>query len=115
MQIRIKRTIESVPGGLMIVPLVAGALIATFAPHTGDFFGSFTGALFTGALPILAVFYVCIGSTISVRSLPYVAQRGGVLMATKILLGVAAGLLLGHFIGTQPIHSGWFAGISTLA
>jgi 2-keto-3-deoxygluconate permease len=115
MQIRIKRTIESVPGGLMIVPLVAGALIATFAPHTGEFFGSFTGALFTGALPILAVFYVCIGSSISVRSLPLVVRRGGALMATKILLGIGAGFLLGHLIGAEPIPAGWFAGVSTLA
>jgi 2-keto-3-deoxygluconate permease len=115
MQIRIKRTVEKVPGGMMIVPLVCGAIITTTAPKTAEFFGSFTGALFTGALPILAVFYVCIGSTISVRSLPYVARRGGVLMATKIVLGIGAGFLLGHFIGAQPIHSGWFAGISTLA
>src|ERR1700739_4983034 len=109
MQIRIKRTIESLPGGLMIVSLVAGSLIATFAPHTGEFFGSFTGALFTGALPILAVFYVCIGASISVRSLPLVVRRGGALMAAKTLLGIGAGLLLGHLIGAEPMPAGWVA------
>jgi len=41
-------------------------------------FGSFTGALFTGAVPILAVFYVCIGAKISVSSLPQFVRKGGV-------------------------------------
>jgi 2-keto-3-deoxygluconate permease len=115
MRIGIKRAVESVPGGMMIVPLVVGALIATLFPHTGEFFGSFTGALFTGALPILAVFYVCMGATIRLGSLPQVARRGGLLLATKITLGLAAGFVLGHFLGVQPVKAGWFAGVSTLA
>lgn len=115
MQIRIKRAVERVPGGMMIVPLAVGAVIATFAPRTGVFFGSFTGALFTGALPILAVFYVCIGAKISLSSLPRVIRKGGALLATKFGLGIAAGFLLGHLIGVNPVQAGWFAGISTLA
>jgi 2-keto-3-deoxygluconate permease len=115
MQIRIKRMIERVPGGMMIVPLLAGAMIHTFSPHLADFFGSFTGALFSGSLPILAVFYVCTGSTVSLRSMPHVVRRGGALMATKMILGIGAGALLGRLIGVQPIRSGWFTGLSTLA
>jgi 2-keto-3-deoxygluconate permease len=106
---------EKVPGGLMMVPLAFGAIIATVAPNAGPFFGSFTNALFTGSLPILAVFYVCIGATIPVNSLPTIVRRGGALMLTKVLLGVIVGLLLGHLIGIEPISSGWFAGLSTLA
>jgi 2-keto-3-deoxygluconate permease len=112
---KLKRSIESVPGGLMTVPLLFGSLIATIAPHAGMFFGSFTNALFTGSLPILAVFYVCMGATIPVSSLPKIARRGGALMLTKVSLGVVAGLILGHLIGTQPISSGWLTGLSTLA
>ena len=115
MHIPIKRMVERVPGGLMIIPLLIGSLIITFFPDAADFFGSFTRALFTGSISILAVFYVCMGATIDVRALPQVAQRGGVLLATKILLGIAAGFLLGHFIGAQVIKTGWFTGLSTLA
>ena len=115
MSIPIKRTMDSIPGGMMTLPLAAGALLATFAPHAPSFFGSFTGALFTGSLPILAVFFVCIGSEVSVASLPRVLRKGGVLLGTKVLLGIAVGILVGHWIGIQPIASGWFAGFSTLA
>ena len=100
---------------MMIVPMVCGSVITTLFPKAGDFFGSFTRALFTGTLPILAVFYVCMGATIDVRSLPRIAQRGGLLMGTKILLGVCAAVLFGHLIGVHPIRTGWFAGLSTLA
>jgi len=113
--IRIKHTIERIPGGMMVVPLACGALITTFAPRTAEFFGSFTGALFTGAIPIIAVFFVCLGSTISVRALPGMLRRGGVLMGTKVGLGIGLGYLLGHLIGALPIQGGWLAGISTLA
>ncbi len=115
MQIPIKRSLERVPGGMMIVPLIVGAVVTTLAPRTAAFFGSFTSALFTGALPILAVFYVCMGAKISLRSLPHIVRRGGALMATKVALGLAASFVLGHLIGVEPIHSGWFAGLSTLA
>ncbi len=36
-------------------------------------------------------------------------------MGMKILLGVIAAFVLGHFIGVNPIATGWFAGLSTLA
>lgn len=99
----------------MVVPLTCGAIVATFAPGTAAFFGSFTGALFTGAIPILAVFYVCLGSTISVRALPRIVRRGGALLATKLGLGMAAGFILGRTLGMLPIQHGWLAGVSTLA
>ncbi|WP_348527972.1 2-keto-3-deoxygluconate permease, partial [Mesorhizobium sp.] len=81
-QIHIKRGIERVPGGMMIVPLLLGALVATFMPGMPKFFGSFTNALFTGALPILAVFYVCMGASIDVKATPYLLKKGGALFAT---------------------------------
>jgi 2-keto-3-deoxygluconate permease len=114
-QLHIKRAIERVPGGMMIVPLLIGSLIATFLPTMPKFFGSFTNALFTGSLPILAVFYVCMGASIDVKATPYLLKKGGALFATKIGTAIIAGVVLGHFLGEQPVASGLFAGISTLA
>jgi 2-keto-3-deoxygluconate permease len=114
-QIPIKRTIERIPGGMMIVPLLIGSLVATFAPDTPKFFGSFTNALFTGALPILAVFYVCMGASINIKATPYLLKKGGTLLITKVGIAMLLGIVLGQFLGEQPISSGLFAGISTLA
>lgn len=111
----IKRRLERIPGGMMLVPLLAGALLFTFFPNTGKFFGSFTGALFSGSLTILGVFYVCMGATIELRATPYILRRGGVLFLGKVAASVVVGVILGRLLGETPISSGMFAGLSTLA
>jgi 2-keto-3-deoxygluconate permease len=115
MQIPIKRAIEAVPGGMMVVPLLVGALIATFFPGTPKFFGSFTGALFSGALTILAVFYVCMGASIDFRATPYIVKKGGTLLFVKVGIAVLLGLVFGRVLGEAPVTAGMFAGLSTLA
>src|SRR6476646_1601119 len=112
---RIKAAIERVPGGMMIVPLLLGCALRNAAPGLPESFGSFTGALFTGALPILAVFYVCMGATLSIETTPYILKKGGVLLAAKLCCGAVVGVLLGRMLGEKPIESGFFAGLSTLA
>jgi 2-keto-3-deoxygluconate permease len=74
MQLPLKRTLDRIPGGIMIVPLGLGCLLANLAPNAPKLFGSFTGALFTGALPILAVFYVCVGATFSLDASRYILK-----------------------------------------
>src|SRR5713101_8297567 len=114
-QIPIKRTIDRIPGGMMIVPLFFGAIIRTWAPGVPSFFGSFTGALFTGALTILAVFYVCMGSTIEFNATHYIVKKGGALFAAKVGTAIVVGILLGRVLGEAPVPNGVLAGISTLA
>jgi 2-keto-3-deoxygluconate permease len=114
-QIPIKQSIERVPGGMMIVPLLAGSLVVTFFPNTPKFFGSFTGALFSGALTILAVFYVCMGASIDFKATPYIIKKGGALFASKVAIAMLFGVVLGHYLGEKPVSSGLFAGISALA
>ena len=115
MAVPIKARIEKVPGGLMLVPMLLGAVVHTTAPGSGEFFGSFTGALYTGLPAILAVFYICLGSTLDVKATPYIAKKGGVLLGTKVLFALLVGVLMGHFLGEAPVSGGVFAGLSTLA
>src|SRR5438128_8958892 len=102
-QIPVKRTIDRIPGGMMIVPLFFGAIIRTWAPGVPTFFGSFTGALFTGALTILAVFYVCMGSTIEFKATPYILKKRGALFAAKVASPILVGVLHGGLLGAAPV------------
>jgi len=99
----------------MIVPLALGCLLANVFPGLPKFFGSFTGALFTGSVPIMAVFYVCMGATISFQTTPAILKKGGVLLGVKFLCGLVAALILGHLWGAKPVAGGFLAGLSTLA
>ncbi|MDF2964601.1 MAG: kdgT2 [Paenibacillus sp.] len=112
---KIKASIERVPGGMMIVPLLLGAIINSLFPTAAKTYGSFTGALLTGSLPILAVFYVCMGSTIDFKATPYILKKGGVLLITKVLTAMAVGLIAARFLGEGLVGSGLFAGLSVLA
>jgi len=113
--VSIKAGIEKVPGGLMLVPLLVGAVIHTAAPDAGKFFGSFTGAMFTGLAPILGAFYVCLGATLDLKATPYILKKGGVLLGSKIVFAAIVGTVLGRFLGEAPISSGLLAGLSVLA
>ncbi|AGK55823.1 2-keto-3-deoxygluconate permease [Bacillus sp. 1NLA3E] len=111
---KIKATIEKIPGGMMIVPLFIGALLHTFAPNTAEFFGGFTGAMLTGTGTILAVFFFCIGTTIDVRSSGYIAKKGLTLLIGKVLFAALIGYIASQFIPAGGIQTGFFAGISVL-
>src|SRR5262245_16811372 len=112
---RIKQTIEKIPGGMMLVPLLLGAAVNTLFPELGKTLGSFTNAWMTGSLSIISVFMVCIGATIDLKSTPYVLRKGGALLLTKLLCGVCAGFLAAKLIPTGMVNSGFFAGLSVLA
>ncbi|HWR41491.1 MAG TPA: 2-keto-3-deoxygluconate permease [Patescibacteria group bacterium] len=112
---KIKQSIERVPGGMMIIPLFIGALLNTFFPAFGKTFGSFTGALITGAMPILAMFYICMGSTIDLKAAPYILRKGGALLGAKILTGALLAIVASWLMPTGRVDAGFFAGLSVLA
>lgn len=112
---RIKKSLERIPGGMMIVPLLLGAVINTLFPHAATTYGSFTGALLTGALPILGVFYVCMGATIQFRAAPRILKKGGVLLISKVGTSIVIGVIIARFLREGAITNGLFAGLSALA
>jgi len=96
---RIKDTIDKIPGGLMIIPLLLGAIINTLFPKA-LMIGGFTSALFKeGALPILGVFLFCMGSQISFRVAPRALKKGLILTLSKYAIGVIIGLGIGKIFG----------------
>lgn len=96
---RIKDTIDKIPGGLMIIPLLLGAVINTLFPQA-LMIGGFTTAMFKqGALPILGVFLFCMGSQISFSVAPRALKKGLVLTVSKYAIGVLIGLGIGKIFG----------------
>ncbi len=89
---RIMRVVETVPGGLMLIPLLLGAVCKTFSPDAGRYFGSFTNGLITGTVPILAVWFFCMGATINVRAAGTVLRKSGTLLITKMVVAWLATL-----------------------
>ena len=112
---KIRQTIEKIPGGMMVIPLFLGAIINTIDPTIAKTYGSFTGALMTGAMPIMAAFYICMGATIDLKSTPTILRKGGALLGAKLLTGAILAVLASKFIPNGMIDSGIFAGLSVLA
>ena len=70
-------TMDRIPGGTMVIPLVLGAIVGTTAPGFLEL-GSFTTALFATPMPLMAL---------------VIARRGPTLKADR--LGIVYGVLNG--------------------
>lgn len=112
---KIMKTVQRIPGGLMVVPLFLGALINTLIPEGAEKLGSFTHGLAAGTIPILAVWFVCLGASISLKSTGVVLRKSGALLVTKVGTAFIIGYIFSKFLGTGMIETGFFAGLSTLA
>lgn len=82
----ILQAVKRVPGGLMLVPLLIGALCHTFTPEAGKYFGSFTNGLITGTVPILSVWFFCMGASINYKNAGLVLRKSGTIVVTKIIV-----------------------------
>jgi 2-keto-3-deoxygluconate permease len=112
---RIRASLTRIPGGMMLIPLLIGALIRTFFPdvfNLTEFKSSFTGGLLTGTSAMLAAFYVCLGSTIQFKATGYILKKGVALWSGKIVTTFIIALLI-RFLAPDPNHL--FLGLSALA
>lgn len=108
---KIKATMERIPGGMMVVPLLLAATINTLAPDLLRI-GGFTQALFVdSANALIALFLLCTGAQINVKTFGVSLAKGGTLLATKWIVGALFGLLAYMFAG----DNGLWLGIAPIA
>ncbi|WP_303856216.1 2-keto-3-deoxygluconate permease [Salinicola salarius] len=127
-------TVQKVPGGLMVVPLIFGAALNTIdqlhlswitailqwlgagQTDSGQYeflrIGGFSQELFKdGALVLIALFLFCSGSQMNLRVGGKALKKGALLVTAKYLTGLAVGVGLGLMF--DPIDG--LLGLSTVA
>jgi len=111
MQIPIKKTLDKIPGGMMVVPLFLGVLVNTFFPQFLQI-GGFTTALFgaKASQTILACFMFLIGSQINFKLAPKAVKKGVLLLSGKFIVGAGIGIFVGKVFGPAGV-----LGLSPLA
>jgi 2-keto-3-deoxygluconate permease len=111
MQIPIKKTLDKIPGGMMVVLLFLGVLVNTFFPQFLKI-GGFTTALFSSqaASTILACFMFLIGSQINFKLATRALKKGALLITGKFIVGAGIGIFVGKVFGSAGI-----LGLSPLA
>ncbi|MGY1813963.1 2-keto-3-deoxygluconate permease [Blastococcus sp. SYSU D00820] len=92
-------TMNRIPGGLMLIPLVLGSVLGTFAPDALAI-GSFTTALFQdSALPFIALLIFATGTQVTFRTGGPVLAHTGVILLFKSLIPAGLIVLLGLWVG----------------
>ncbi len=107
---KIKATLDRIPGGMMVVPLLLAATINTFFPSLLRI-GGFTEALFVNsASALIALFLLIAGTQINLRTAGASVSKGVTLLTFKWVIGAGVGLLAfwladsnGLFLGIAPL------------
>lgn len=104
------QTMMKVPGGLMLLPLILGSIIGTFAPDALAI-GGFTTALFkNSALPLIALLIFATGTQVNMRTRGPILATAGTILLMKTLVPATLIVILGRYVGLDGI---W--GVSILA
>ena len=103
-------TLNRIPGGLMLIPLILGSIIGTFAPDALNI-GSFTTALFkNSALPLIGLLIFATGTQVNMRTGGPILATAGTILLMKTLVPATLIVLLGRAVGIDGV-----LGVSILA
>jgi len=108
--LKIKQSLERIPGGMMVIPLILGAIFNTFLPDLLNI-GGFTTALFKdGSTTLIAAFLLCMGAGIRLKAATKVLKKGITITISKFIVAVGIGLAVDRLFGENGLF-----GLSALA
>ena len=106
---KIFKTVTSVPGGLMVVPLFIGMVLNTFFPNLLRI-GGFTQALTGVGYPtVLGMYLFTVGTKMTFRAAPRMLVRGFGILAAKVGTATLFAICVARFFNGDVL------GLSTLA
>lgn len=111
----IKKNIEKIPGGMMVVPLVLGAIIHSVWPKADVLLTGVTGSYMVGTSVILFIFFFAVGTNINLKSSGKIAAKGVNLLLGKVILAAIIAIVMNMFLPKEGITTGVFSGLSVLA
>lgn len=88
--INIFEKMNKVPGGLIIIPLIAAILINTFAPEVLKIGGPTTALFKAGSSAMMGIFLLICGSSINIRQAGLPLYKGTILLMLKSVAGALA-------------------------
>ncbi|MGL5435182.1 MAG: 2-keto-3-deoxygluconate permease [Lachnospiraceae bacterium] len=95
----ILKTMQKMPGGLVIIPLVLAVVLATFVPQVFQIGGYVTALFYNGNSAMMGLFLIICGSSINIKQVGMPLYKGVVLTGIKFVLGVILGLAVGKMFG----------------
>lgn len=106
---KIMKAVNSVPGGMMVVPLFLGMILNTLAPNLLKI-GGFTEALTNkGFATVLGMYLFIIGTKMTLKAAPVMLKRGFGILFAKVGIATLIALAVAKFFDADL----W--GLSTLA
>jgi 2-keto-3-deoxygluconate permease len=100
---KILKTVQRVPGGLMVVPLILGAVINLVAPGILKIGGLTSATFLSGQGAYIGLSLMCVGSQIVVTRVGEPIKRSIVLLLAKFLAGFIPTLIVGAIAGNAGI------------
>lgn len=91
MQVRVVKLFNRIPGGIMVIPLLIGAVINTFFPAALQIGGFTTGLLKSGTSCLMGLFLICCGASINIKQVGAPLYKGTILTVLKFSIGALIG------------------------
>lgn len=107
---KILKFMQSIPAGILNIPMIACAIVNTFFPQALKIGGATTALFSTGTMTIIGIMLFITGSQFRIEDVMPTLKRGVVLLIAKLVIGVAVAILVLRYLGLDG-----FAGIPSIA